>query len=180
MRVAFTGNMMSGKSEAVKLFTKLSSKNNKVSGLVKFAKPLYDCQNIFQEYGMGEKNRLFLQNLSNIVKKYFSENILNKIFIKNVETYIKDGCDVIFCDDVRTISEVETVKALGFYLIGINSNPDIRKRRNPGIFLGNNHLTETMVSHIINNYCNIVIENNGLLKSFTDRLEQVYYILDKK
>ena len=175
MRVAFIGGMHSGKTAAVNHFFALSKKAKCAGVIVKFAKPLYAAQKCFTPEGV--KHRSFLQGLSDLAKTCFGPQILNQLFIEELAKSEKlggrlryyKGVDV-FCDDVRTSSEFQVVKEHFFITIGIKADEKARRQRNPGLFTGLSHCTETEIDQLLSK-CDILIKNNGTLEEFKKKLD---------
>lgn len=168
MRVAFVGKLQSGKSTAIKIFMEeFISRGVEI----KLAKPLYDTQRIFTKEA---KCRLFLQEMSDLAKKHFGADILSRVFEANLqELKAKDFYDFL-CDDVRVLSDFETVMSLGFYTIGLVASDEVRKSRKPELFIGTDHITEIQIDSLVKK-CDIVIENNDNdLEVFKGKLRDAY------
>lgn len=176
MKIAFIGSMHSGKTTALDHVKEILESKGYTLVSTKFATPLYNSQKLFKPE-KGYKNRKFLQELGDFVKKHFGENILAKVFTEYINKI--ENCDVnktiVFCcDDVRVPLEFETVKKLKFLTVGIKTNDDIRKKRNPKLFIGTNHKTETSVNYLIEK-CDFIIENNGTLEEFKNNLNKILF-----
>jgi hypothetical protein len=167
MKVAFIASMQSGKTTALEYFIQLNTLYKRKSICIKFANPLYEAQYCFLPN--GTKNRLFLQELSDLVKKHFGPEILNQKFIEKDN---KNKIDV-FCDDVRTSSEFEIVKQQGFLTIGIMASENIRKVRNPQLFIGINHITEIEINNLLP-LCDYLIQNESSKESFFKQCMKIY------
>ena len=177
MKIALIGRMQSGKTTIADFLYNKSCDQERMPCILKFAKPIYDCQQIFnptREFPYYEKkNREFLQELGYLARKCFTPRVLVELFLKNLvsvqEKYNKyldaDSILDVICDDVRVISEFEAVKKEGFITIGVKSNEKKRKERNPYSFTNINHTTEIEVDILIEK-CDIIIENNTTLDDF--------------
>jgi dephospho-CoA kinase len=168
MKIALMGKMHSGKTSTLEFLTKISTEHKRDYKCLKFANPLYETQNLFSK----EKHRIFLQELSDLVKKHFGSNILNIKFIEKLTTFLKGQFD-IYCDDVRTSSEFEVVKQQGFITIGISASEEIRKTRNPKLFNGINHATEIEIDNLLP-LCDYLIQNEESIEQLQHELARIY------
>lgn len=177
IKIAFLGKMHCGKTTAINKILDIAEENYHFRTIIKFAQPLYDCQAMFM-FTEG-KNRLFLQDMSSLAKKHFGSQILNEIFTKRVkhheDLYLKKPSQnaLILCDDVRISSEFETVKKLGFFIVGINTSDKIRKIRNPDMFVGVDHETERDVNKLMK-HCNIVLDGNLEINEFKNEISTMW------
>lgn len=178
MKIAIIGKMHSGKSSAIQHFMALSGLILRSQVLIKFADPLYQTQNLFTP----RKHRVFLQSLSDLVKKHFGESILNEQFIRKVQkleldpSICRDPVDV-FCDDVRVLSELKTVQNLGFITVGITASDEVRKARCPELFTGLDHITEKEIDHLFLN-CDHLVDNNSSIQDLYNNLNTLYFSWD--
>ncbi|MBZ4643906.1 MAG: dephospho-CoA kinase [Deferribacteres bacterium] len=162
MKIAITGKQCAGKTTLKELFiAKFGGKE------IKFIDKLYQINELL---GVP-KNRGFMQDLGEAVRKYFGQDYFVKDFIKRA-TNCQDN---LFCDDVRKVLEFEATKKSGFYTIYIEANPEIRKQRAQklGLDFIENHPAENEII-LLRDKCDIVIENNDSidkLKYFVDNFE---------
>ena len=166
MKVAFVGKLQSGKTTALEYYRKLIIDRGLPVIPIKFAAPLYESQALFNPNNVF-KNRPFLQKLSDLAKECFGQDILSRIFEKNLccLRYSRN----FLCDDVRTSSDFNTAKSLGFYTIGIKSTDKNRKDRKPETFTGTEHVTEIEIDSLIKK-CDSVIVNNKSIEEFKKEL----------
>jgi len=170
IKIAFVGKMHSGKTTALNKIWELAHKDDKLPWLVKFAQPLYRSQELF--IGDGQKNRLFLQDLSTLVKKHFGDDILSQVFkngIKNIERANQEKT-VLLCDDIRVKSDFNTARECGFTIVGIKASDEIRKTRNPKLFVGTNHETEIHVDELIR-IAHIIVNGDLHIDKFREEIE---------
>lgn len=176
-KIAFIGKMHSGKTTAVDTLFNLGVKNNLLCAIVKFAKPLYECQNMFSSEG---KNRLFLQELSSMVKKHFGKFILSDLFVEQVKYIEMLHSDyptydsLILCDDIRVQSDFYTAINLGFKIIGIDTPDEVRKQRNPDLFLGTNHETEKEIDKLFHACHSIIKGDMGTIEDFKYQIAKIW------
>lgn len=170
IKIAFVGKLHSGKTTAVNKIFELVKKEKKLSTLIKFAQPLYDSQYHFTNLG---KNRLFLQDLSTLAKKYFGNDILSVIFTRVCDYYNEvpgSGDCVLLCDDIRVQSDFDTAKECGFTIVGIAASDKIRKERNPKLFIGTDHETEIYVDDLIDQ-ADILMDGDLYIDKFREDIE---------
>lgn len=175
VKIAFVGKMHSGKTTALNTIWKLAESIDKWPMITKFAKPLYDTQEIFVGKNT-KKNRLFLQTLSSLSKESFGEEILSELFkkrIKELEENFPENRMVLLCDDIRVHSDFNTAKECGFIIIGIDASDEIRKARNPELFVGTDHITETQVKYLIK-HADIIVDGNLLIDQFEYKIAEIW------
>lgn len=176
MKIAIVGEMHSGKTASVNFLVTQRILDGANPTIVKFADPLYKAQYLFSN-GLV-KQREFLQELSDLAKKHFGENILNELFIQRVRNCERAGLDV-FCDDLRTPSEFETAQKLGFTTIGIRAADEVRLARNPRTFTGAGHVTERDVKQVICQ-CDVIIDNNSTIENLQSVLKDLLATIRRK
>jgi len=154
MKIAIIGEQCSGKTTAANFIAELF----KIHYIHKFADPIYGVLGCL---GQG-KNRLFMQEFSDLAKSHFGLGIFVELFEKEILTrelleeelwLEKYGSDswAIICDDLRYMRELELVKKLGFKVMAINTIKDIRQTRatNQGLDFNENHSSESEVQDLI-------------------------------
>ncbi len=125
--IGLTAGMGCGKSTAVTELKNMLPQNR--LRLVKFAAPLYDCQEHFYNriksvYTRPKdftKNRAFLQFLGTQVGREIDEALWIKLWKAEAEEQVKAGHTVI-SDDTRFDNEAETIRSLGGVIIQITSD----------------------------------------------------------
>lgn len=163
MKVAITGKQCAGKTTLKEFFLK------NYGGIdIKFIDKLYQ---INQLLGVS-KNRGFMQDLGESIRKYFGQDYFVNDFIKRANN-TKDN---LFCDDVRKVLEFEATKKSGFTTIYIEADAEIRKQRAKklGLDFIENHPAESEII-LLKDKCDIVIENNDSLeklKEFVDNFKE--------
>jgi dephospho-CoA kinase len=116
MRIAFTGNLCSGKSYLAKILMKKYNLE-----LYSFAGKIKEiATDLFQ---MAQKDRLLLQNIADKMKEIDPD-----IWIKYLLNDIGDK-DNIIIDDLRFENEVNYLKEHGFTIIRLNVPDDIQMER---------------------------------------------------
>jgi len=169
MRVAFVGNMQSGKTTALQHFYALSVNAHRMPFCIRFADPLYKTQHLFTP---DVKCRLFLQDLSDLVQKHFTPQILINTFteqVQHIEEIYSGSLTDIYCDDVRTPEELAHVINLDFFTVFIQSSSENRQKRNPKQFVGAEHCTETHIDELASK-CDVLINNNGDIFEYLQKL----------
>jgi len=172
MKVAFIGKLQSGKTTAVKYYEKLIISRCLPVTSIKFATPLYGSHDLFN-LNNEFKNRSFLQKLSDLAKECFGQDILSRVFTRNLSDLGDGGFRSFLCDDVRVSSDFNTAKSFKFYTVGIKSSDKNRKNRKPETFTGTKHKTETEIDKLIKK-CDTVITNDGSLEEFEKKLLFIY------
>lgn len=162
--IAFTGKACAGKTTVARLLTRYLS----TTYLIRIADPLYEINNIL---GV-DKNRKFMQDMGDLIRKYFGSDFLTKKAKETIE-YIKavDPKGSIIIDDIRMVNEARMVKDLGFKLIYLDTPDNIRKQRHEalGLDFNENHVTEKYVEKV-KDLADLVIETDKLT---IEELEQV-------
>lgn len=175
IKIAFLGKMHSGKTTALNKIWELAEKADLWPMLTKFAKPLYDSQELFVGKDV-QKNRIFLQELSSLSKKCFGRDILSVCFTERIKRLEKDFPQkrmVLLCDDVRVQSDFDTAKECGFTIIGIAASDKIRKQRNPKLFVGIDHETEIHVDELIDQ-ADILVDGETHIDKFRKDIELLW------
>ena len=112
--------------------------------ILKFADPLYYYLNSIKQ----QKNRNFLIDLADLTKKYFGNNI----FVEIMKDKILDRINTHFViiDDVRFFKELEMLKKLDIFIIYLDIDDEIRKKRAETLGLPwvTDHLSESGVDSL--------------------------------
>jgi hypothetical protein len=129
---------------------------------------------------LSKKDRLFLQQTGEYIKKDMYEHIFVDIF-KNTVIDLENSENpplVLFCDDIRRDYEYQLASNLGFNVYAILANVQIRKDRadKNGIVFSPNHISELGVDDILVELpSNVFIENNATLDDFYDTIDSTVY-----
>ena len=137
---------------------------------LKFAQPHYDVLNIL---GVN-KDRLFMQEFSDLAKKHFGQDIFVKIFESKTEIYERIK-SIVICDDLRFQIEFDSCIKNNWTLIYIDADKFLRKERSDklGLKWNPNHNSEK--SHLFKDRCHYIIENNGTIKQFKNQLRKLNF-----
>lgn len=159
-KIAVIGQQCSGKTSAAKFF----SKHFDAKFYIKIADPLYDVLDAFKQ----PKHRAFMQQVADLGKKHFGEQFLVEIFVKNVEDIERVEGNrhdnvLIVCDDVRFPYEIIMARDLGFHLVAIDADVDVRKARSDrlGLDFIENHNSELLVPQLIPK-ADFIIKDDGI------------------
>ena len=158
LRIAFGGNMGSGKDTAVNYLIK-------THGGVKssFAKPLYDILEYAQERcGFSkEKDRKFLQFIGTEWGRSHDKDVWIRIAIQELPRYGN-----VFISDVRFPNEFQALKKLGWTCVKIiREKPKGREGNGDA-----SHSSETSMEDITWDY---VIENTGTVQDLHAQLDNL-------
>lgn len=154
IKIAVLGQQCSGKTTVCQTLNELCfSKHGK---FIKFAGPIYGALSALKR----EKCRGFMQEFGDLSKKYFGEHVFVDAFKQAVLEEQKSN--FILCDDVRRTYELEAVRGLGFFVVYVHADDDVRKRRaeSQGLDFIESHNSETEVPSMRNlaDYC--IINND--------------------
>jgi dephospho-CoA kinase len=162
IKIAITGKQCAGKTTVADLLLQ-----NFGGSKIKFIDKLYQINNLL---GVP-KNRGFMQDLGESVRKYFGQDY----FTKDFEKRAKQSKENLICDDLRKKVEFESAKKSGFIMVFIDSNEKNRKNRATllGLDFIENHPAEQEISTLINK-CNIIVENNGSIKELQEKVVEIF------
>ena len=169
-KIIFTGLACAGKTEAYKYILHLYEKKIiKIQPiLIKFAKPHYQILDILYQ----NKNRLFLQEISDVAKKHFGNDIFVNIFDKNVSKYTPES--LLICDDLRYKLEFDYAINNDWLIIFIDANEKIRKKRSDFLKLkwSPSHSSESELSLFKDN-CHFHIKNENNIDGLYNQLNTI-------
>lgn len=169
MRFGIIGNAHAGKTTVANMIEKMyaMSLNNRLI-YYKFADPLY---NVLEALGL-KKNRLFMQEVSDIIKKYFGDDIFVRLCEDKIISTSKN--DLVLIDDVRYETEFNMLKDNNFVLIGIYTDIETRRARARDLCIefNDNHSSEQFIDELIEK-CDYIIENTGDIKEDLKELESI-------
>ena len=160
-KYAFLGPQCTGKTtctELVKHYIDGTAVN------LKFADPLYSILEVLNM----QKNRRFMQELSDLIKAYMGPKYFVRVFRREVDE-LEGWVDILTNDDCRFQMEFDYLTQAGWHTIYIDTDKDIRRERAVmnGLEFLPNHPSETQVLKL-KDACDIVITNNGTLLDFKD------------
>ena len=167
-KIGIIGQQCAGKTTAANIICEHFSSEIK---FVKFADPIYATLSAHKQ----NKNRKFMQEFSDVAKKYFGKDIYVECFkasIKEQECVTVDfhtGMEtqerLIICDDIRYKYEFDACKELGFKVIALDTVTKIRKKRaeKVGLEFIENHSSETEIPDFIYK-ADFVIIDQGISK----------------
>ena len=161
LRIAFAAKQRSGKDAAAEFILRFHQ-----GSIKKFADPLYDLMYMIQDRLSlpKEKDRLLLQVLGTDWGRERNPNIWLDALFNEIEKD-KNSRDAIIITDARFNNEFEACKQHGFTLVKISARDDVRLARGADT---RPHASEVdMDEYTAYDY---VIENNGSLESFHDKL----------
>lgn len=162
--------MGSGKSTAYDWFK--SQHDMDQIYLAKFAKPLYDLQDMIYSRVdsvipfKGLKDRKLLQFLGTDWGRSLDPDIWIKLWKQDNKVFFK-LFDIIIVDDVRFNNEAAAIKSEGGFIFQIQSN-ESKNRIN---VLGEEHESEKGVNL---DYIDAIVQNNGTIEEFHSNLESAY------
>lgn len=164
MKLGFIGQMRAGKDTAANYLREMH-----FGHIMKFADPIYEIQDFAYKtagfsLGPGEKDRHLLQWIGTEWGRTKDPDIWVKVLERRLNV-LRDDFEV-YITDVRFPNEIKMLKRLGFTIVMIYADDEIRVAR------GATH--ETHVSESYSRTCDdydFRIENNGTLEEFYRRLE---------
>jgi dephospho-CoA kinase len=153
MSIFFLGQQCAGKTSAAKTLQTIIP-----NAIVKFATPLYMINEALQI----PKNRAFMQEMSDLAKKYYGQDVFVRIFER---TYGHLGN--LINDDCRYKLEVAMLQEESWRSCAILADTHIRKQRAEklGLSFIENHPSELEVPESVSK-CDYIITNNGTLSDF--------------
>lgn len=168
LKIAIIGEQCAGKTTVAEILKQLMP----LPGVVKFADPIYQAM-----VAMGvQKNRGYMQESSDVAKKYFGDDVYVKSFIERVQTVEQFGIvKSMICDDVRYPAEVEACLEMGFKLVHVEADRAIRYCRavEQGLTFIEGHSSENQIKSL-KKHAHAVVDNSGNSMSILkDRLINV-------
>jgi hypothetical protein len=181
-KLAFSGKMGAGKTSAsltaLGLLSEKYGKDNAIGYIIKFSNPLHQTAYAFHR---REKPKVFLQRLGDLARREFGDDVFEVIFRENFEGLLQNKIPsleqehvLVMTDDVRFVKEYKLVKELGFSLIRINAEEDVRKIRLGDEFTNIKHRSEVEMELFEPDF---VIDNNDndpLMLTFESTLKQLF------
>jgi len=180
IKISVIGNSQSGKTSVcgfMKEFLEEAGYTNIVT--LKFADALKE----YTEYLGVDKNRGFLQDISDATKKYYGDDV----FINTLKAADAICCeaeadgqsqynvDAILNDDCRYITELEVVNELGYLTIYVDAPMDCRVKRSieNNVGINDSHSSESEVT-FLRGRCDYYINNNKDMLSLKAQCEGVF------
>jgi len=156
MKIALIGEQCSGKSSVAEII-----KNYLAPIVVKFADPIYAT---LEAINMP-KNRLFMQEFSDLGKKHFGDDLFVRLFIdsvKRIEAKRYLLAPDIVCDDVRYPIQLQACRDLDFTIIYVEAEESVRIERSKaqGLVFNSEHSSEQHVKSM-KPMADIVIKNSS-------------------
>lgn len=170
MNFAIIGKQCAGKTTVANIILKEFSDPEGFATMLKFAEPHYDMLGILGK----SKNRLFMQEISDLCKKHFGISIFTEIFER---TFMQArACyQTMVCDDVRYQMEIDKVKALGFITVFVRASDANRRWRSDqqGFVFNDNHNSESEIASL-EGQCDFVIENDTSIDDLTGQIGWIF------
>jgi dephospho-CoA kinase len=159
-KIGIIGQQCAGKTTITKLIQEIYE-NNTVY-ILKFAEPIYQSwAALHQDF----KNRGYMQEFGDLAKKYCGLEVFARCFEINVadaiQIHMKDN-DILVCDDIRYQYEVDTALKLGFKILAVEADKDIRRQRamGQGLDFIEGHNSETEIPTLISEADYVLINND--------------------
>jgi hypothetical protein len=183
IKLAFCGKMGTGKtlSTLISLGLLKDKLGDNSSGFViKFAQPIYAALRALHR---AEKARVWMQRFGDLSRREFGDDVFERIFEENFvglttnelpnrpEQYV-----LIMTDDCRFIKEYELVKNLGFTVIRLDTDDEIRARRIGDTFTNTKHRSEIELEQFEPEY---IIENNEENPEAPELTEKIRILLEQ-
>ena len=157
-KIAIIGAQCSGKTTVANEIIRQCGNNFKI---VKFADPIYGTLDCLSE----KKNRLFMQEFSDLAKKHFGEAVFVNAFKSKIESIEGQSmlgvCPDIICDDIRYWIEYDMCRQLGFKIVYVRADEYVRQSRAAaqGLVFSPDHSSERFVDDI-GKQADVIIVNN--------------------
>ena len=163
MNIGIAGGQCAGKTTLATMFND--------HALVKFAQPLYSINAVLHQ----RKNRGFMQEMSDVVKKHFGRDAFIKLFEQNIKELERAGYEKLVCDDVRFELEARYLKDKGWLLVYIDAEEDIRRERAAFLdldFITGHSSEQELVK--VKEICDFTVSNNGTIS----QLKQIKEVIE--
>ena len=162
VKIAITGKQCAGKTTVADILLEEFGGEK-----IKFIDKLYQVNDLL---GVP-KNRGFMQDMGEAVRKYFGQDYFTKDFQKRAV----ESNNNLICDDLRKKVEFEAAKQAGFIMIYIESTEDNRKARAKrlGLDFIENHPAEQEIT-ALKDKCDFIIENNGTIDELKEKVLKIF------
>lgn len=179
LKIAFSGRQCAGKTTAAGFIREILTYMiddgdiyNSHIEYVKFAEPLYSAQKIFSE----KKDRIFLQELGDLVRKRFGEDFFTKCAQHKIRKSREGYPLAIVVDDLRFEDEFFMLKDEGFLIVYIDSELENRLDRanTLGVVLHENHKSEEFIEGI-KKRADVILSNDSGILEFKESLKDMLY-----
>jgi hypothetical protein len=174
--------MHAGKTLATGLtFDLLSEKygaEESMGWYIKFANPIYQA---IKALHRKDKPRVFMQRFGDLARREFGDDVFEKIFEENVHGFLTKRVPIIpqthvvlMTDDLRFYREYELVKRLGFVVVKIEADEEVRRARGSEAFVNLKHRSEAESDLFTPDF---IVENNiehPFRLEFKQALRQLY------
>lgn len=188
IKIAFSGKMGSGKTQAsyrtLGLLADKFGSDNSIGFIIKFAQPLYTSMMAFHRNTKGQAERVFLQRLGDLARREFGDTIMEDIFRENVEGLITNELPklsqenvLIMTDDLRFLGEYNLLKELGFCIVRVEADEEVRKERLGEAFTNIKHRSEVEQELFVPDF---VIDNSHNEVDMMTLESHIRYLIDYK
>lgn len=162
LKVAITGEQCAGKTTVADILIKQFGGEK-----IKFIDKIYQINELL---GI-EKNRGFMQDTGEAIRKYFGQDYFIKDFVHRSSTSKNN----LFSDDVRKIIELEAAQQVHFITVFVTASQETRQARaiNLGLEFIEHHPAEQEITSLYNK-CEIHIENNGSLEKLEEEVSNMF------
>jgi len=168
IKIAICGLACSGKTDVSKLLQNIYQDHKSI--VVKFSDPHYKILEILGE----KKHRLFMQDMSDITKKYFGKDVFIRIFDRKIQEIASDH-DVIICDDLRYKLSFDYLKKNNWIILYIDADDKVRKERSDALGLEWNPKHNSEQCHLFKNETDYVIVNNGTKEALKNKTSDLIF-----
>ena len=181
IKIAICGLAQAGKTTTANILKqKIQTKITEPVYFIKFAQPHYNTLHLLNQ----TKNRGFMQEFSDLAKKYFGEDVFLQHFKEQEKNY--KTCFPIsnlICDDLRYMLEFNYCLNNDWHIILIVASENIRKKRSDalGFEWKPNHSSEQFINladayykqspNLENNFNTII--NNGTLSDLKENIHNL-------
>jgi hypothetical protein len=169
MKIAFSGKISAGKDTAAEyLISKHSGSKHS------FAKPIYDIMHYAQRVcGFPqEKDRQFLQVIGTEWARSKDDNVWVKTAIRNTPMLGN-----VFLTDLRYPGELHALKMNDWFTVRIKRPLQDNDRLGSG---SHTHTSETALDNTPDSEYDYVIDNDGTLEDFYEKLDDMYFSLQQR
>lgn len=151
IKIAITGEQCAGKTTIADMLMEVLGGSR-----IKFIDKLYQVNDLLNV----SKNRGFMQDMGEAVRKYFGQEYFINDFIHRANITKTN----LFSDDVRKIKELAAARSAGFMTVFVTASAMHRKQRATilGLDFIEDHPAEQEIAKL-QEHCDIIIENDGTL-----------------
>lgn len=153
-RYAIIGQQCAGKTSLANRIAETS----RYPRVIKFADPIYAMIACLGQ----SKHRGIMQDVGELAKRHFGEMVFVDLFKRAVrDDRVRSRSELLICDDVRRDYEAEACRELGFCIVYLHADEDVRRRRaeKQGLDFIATHVSETQVESL-KGYADMLFFNN--------------------